>query len=318
MSSVGEKLRKARLDQGLDLSQVADQTKIGSRYLDAIEKDDRSTLPGGFFYKNWVQQYATFLALDVASIAAEVDRTVAHDAEPALPGQGKSQIIREQRIAPLDIPGMNSNNGGSRMVYPVVVLLGVVLGCSAFYAWWRNTQMTATVAEAKSEVSAPTSSGRIEPAPSSAMPVEPLAESPHGPVNSPAAGPDKPVGSPETAGSHLTPIAPDDVRIEISATQETWVSVTPDGKQVFVGILQPAEVRTLGAHDTAMIRTGNAGGLLVRLNGKSIGPIGPNGQVRTVIINKTGFQIVEPKPITPAANETGSNDRAPVAPALNQ
>ena len=86
-------------------------------------------------------------------------------------------------------------------------------------------------------------------------------------------------------------------RIEIAATEETWISVTPDGKEVFSGILEPAQVRTLGAHDTALIKIGNAGGLSVRLNGKPIGPIGPAGQVRTLIINKNGFQIVEPKPL---------------------
>jgi hypothetical protein len=92
-----------------------------------------------------------------------------------------------------------------------------------------------------------------------------------------------------------------DVQIEVSATEQTWVSITGDGKPAFSGTLQPAEIKTVAARDGARIRTGNAGGLQVRLNGKSIGPIGPAGQIRTVIINKTGFQILEPKPVAPAA-----------------
>jgi cytoskeletal protein RodZ len=310
MASVGEKLRKARLDRGLDLSQVAEQTKIGSRYLDAIERDDRSSLPGGFFYKNWVQQYAGCLSLDIAAITADVDRTVAQDVEPALPGQGKQQMIREQRIAPVDIPGANLGGAASRLLAPVAVLICVVLGCSGFYVWWRNSQNPTTVAESSN----PPQTAPAEPSasvPPSTIPVEPMVK----PASAPEASPTPPAIAPESA-TKLTPISPDDVQIEISATQATWISVTPDGKQVFAGILQPAEVRTLGAHDTALIRIGNAGGLSVRLNGKSIGPIGPAGQVRTLIINKSGFQIVEPKPAAPA-NEAPSPDRAPIAPLLD-
>jgi cytoskeleton protein RodZ len=49
MLSVGETLRRARLEQGLDLSTVAAQTKISAKYLKAIESDDRKSLPSGFF-----------------------------------------------------------------------------------------------------------------------------------------------------------------------------------------------------------------------------------------------------------------------------
>ena len=105
--------------------------------------------------------------------------------------------------------------------------------------------------------------------------------------------------SPREADRAL-PVSPQDVQIEVAATQQTWLSITPDGKQIFSGVLQPAEVRLIAAHEAATIRVGNAGGITVRLNGKSIGPIGLNGQVRTVVINKMGFQIIEPKP--PAVN----------------
>ena len=64
MFSVGEVLQRARLDQGMDLTTVATRTKIKPKYLQAIEAGDRKSLPGGFFYKSFVYEYATFLGVD--------------------------------------------------------------------------------------------------------------------------------------------------------------------------------------------------------------------------------------------------------------
>ena len=52
MFTVCEVLQRARLDQGIDLATVAARTKIKAKYLQAIEADDRKSLPGGFFYKS--------------------------------------------------------------------------------------------------------------------------------------------------------------------------------------------------------------------------------------------------------------------------
>ena len=76
MLSVGKTLKRARLEQGLDLCTVAAQTKISAKYLEAIESDDRKMLPSGFFYKSFVEQYAKSLSLDTQEIDAEVDRVL--------------------------------------------------------------------------------------------------------------------------------------------------------------------------------------------------------------------------------------------------
>ena len=74
MFTVCEVLQRARLDQGIDLATASARTKIRAKYLQAIEEDDRKSLPGGFFYKSFVHQYATFLGVDTRAIDAEIDR----------------------------------------------------------------------------------------------------------------------------------------------------------------------------------------------------------------------------------------------------
>ena len=278
MASVGEQLRAARLDQGLELTELSARTKIGPKFLAAIEADDRQTIPGGFFYRNWVGQYARALSLDAAAITSEIDRILLQEqAPPALPGQNLGSV---RDIKPARINLERRSGGGNRLMYSFALLLAVVLGCSGLYAWWHKavqaqespvekTDPVTTVAVAKTPV--PVAKAPIDVAPSASDPALKTNET-------------ATLGTPDG-----------DVQIEISATEQTWVSISGDGKTAFSGILQPAEIKTVAARDVARIRVGNAGGLQVRLNGKSIGPIGTAGQVRTVIINKSGFQILDSK-----------------------
>lgn len=275
MASVGEKLRAARLDQGLELSEVSARTKIGPKFLAAIEADDRKSIPGGFFYRSWVQQYARALSLDSAPIMAEIDQLLIAEQAPSLPGQVSGSL---SEIKPARINIERPAGGGSRLAYSVVLLVAVVLGCSGLYAWWHKAVQTQDAPVDKPAAGTP--------APIVAKQASPVATPPP-PAEQAVAKAIEPavIGSPDG-----------DVQIEISATEQTWVSISGDGKQAFSGILQPAEIKTMAARDVARIRVGNAGGLQVRLNGKPIGPIGPAGQVRTLIINKTGFQILDTKP----------------------
>lgn len=84
--------------------------------------------------------------------------------------------------------------------------------------------------------------------------------------------------------------------VKLVASEKTWVSISANGKVVFSGILQPNEVRNLAGVERARMVVGNAGGLEVLTDGKSIGPIGPPGQVRVVLITPEGPQIIRRPP----------------------
>jgi len=102
-----------------------------------------------------------------------------------------------------------------------------------------------------------------------------------------------------------TTTGPDGVNhvvLNLSATEKTWLSITSEGKQIFSGVLEPSQTKTLTAADVAKVKVGNAGGLEVRWNGKAIGPIGPRGQVRTILFTPENFQILAPPPATGPAS----------------
>jgi hypothetical protein len=86
------------------------------------------------------------------------------------------------------------------------------------------------------------------------------------------------------------------VVLKLSATERTWLSISSDGKEIFAGILQPSESKTLTGLDRATMKVGNAGGIEVRWNGKVISPLGTRGQVLTIRITPEDFEIVPPAP----------------------
>lgn len=69
--SVGQKLRQSRTEQNISLRQVADETKIGIMFLDALERDDTDSLPGDVYGKNFLRAYCRFLNLDENAMVEE-------------------------------------------------------------------------------------------------------------------------------------------------------------------------------------------------------------------------------------------------------
>jgi cytoskeletal protein RodZ len=64
MSDFGEELRRERESRGVGLETITRVTKIGSRYLRALEEEQFDALPGGVFNKNIVRGYARVVGLD--------------------------------------------------------------------------------------------------------------------------------------------------------------------------------------------------------------------------------------------------------------
>ncbi len=64
MGTLGQYLRSAREQRGIDLRDAAQQTRIGINYLKALEAEDFSRLPGEVFVRGFLKNYGKFLGLD--------------------------------------------------------------------------------------------------------------------------------------------------------------------------------------------------------------------------------------------------------------
>jgi cytoskeleton protein RodZ len=73
--SLGEQLRRAREARGVTLREVAEQTRITMRHLEAIEADNYKDLPGGIFNKSFIKSYARHVRFDEARAVELYERT---------------------------------------------------------------------------------------------------------------------------------------------------------------------------------------------------------------------------------------------------
>lgn len=58
MPTLGEELKRRREERGITLADISDSTRIGTRFLKAIESDNFSILPGGIFTRSFIRAYA--------------------------------------------------------------------------------------------------------------------------------------------------------------------------------------------------------------------------------------------------------------------
>ena len=61
---LGEKLKEAREDQNISLAQAARSLNIPFKYLEALEENRLSSIPGELYAKNFLTAYCRFLKLD--------------------------------------------------------------------------------------------------------------------------------------------------------------------------------------------------------------------------------------------------------------
>ncbi len=71
----------------------------------------------------------------------------------------------------------------------------------------------------------------------------------------------------------------------MKAKEDAWVSVVADGKSVMQRVLTLTRQKMIKAGKQIILRTGNAGGIDVSFNGRSLGAIGNENEPRTLTFN---------------------------------
>jgi len=288
MNSVGRILRSARERQSRAVAEIADELCLTQQYLRAIEEDDVKSLPGVFFYKNFVKQYAAIVGVKDSEIRAGIEALAAAVEEPVLPGAAVQHPLR-----PMDPIVADSNRryfANAKLGLSVAGLAGVLIACSVFYAWWIRPKEVVAANPRPLPVVIQTVSQNPPPA-------QPVIEV------TPAAKTQTQTQAETQMANAVDPAADgiNQVVLNVEATEKTWLSITSEGKRVFAGFLEPSQTKTLTGLDAARMTVGNAGGIAVRLNGKPIGPIGKSGQVRVVLFTPGNFEVLPlDLPATPA------------------
>ena len=289
MGAFGDKLRREREMRGITLSEISESTKISKRWLQALEDEQFEQLPGGVFNRGFVRAYARFLGINDEQAVADY---VAASNEQEPPEDKFPLEIHEKKRS--DAPPLNPKRSFVPVLLAIVALVLVVGGWTV---WVKRKPQTTTAAHQSSSSKVPAAASQAPtatPAPRqndvSSSPVVKTQATPDGSADNHAspATPAKTAESPHVSADDPKQNGP--ISVVIKAKKDSWISIVADGQTLWEGTLNASKERSIQADKELVLKTGNAAGLDVSYNGKPIGILGKEKEVRTITFNTAGLQ----------------------------
>jgi len=298
MAHLGERLRQQRVAMGVSLQHISEQTRIGVRYLEALEAGDFKQLPGAIFARSFVRQYAEIVGTDASSLESELQQIFPSE-DTFSPVDFNQSTLR----ATLQNDTLLAAEGPvwKRLPLTALSLATALVISSLLYVGWQRVVLHNETSEPAVAQQAPAAKPPVSKADPTTPPVVPAAVSTPEPAPQP-----KPTTELQAPPGNGVPGA---MAVRVVAREKTWVSIMANGRFLYSGILQPYEERTVTGVEWARVVIGNSTGVDLETDGRSIGPIGPRGSVRVVVLTAGNppriLQNID-KPPQPTESEAGT------------
>jgi cytoskeleton protein RodZ len=308
MASLGQSLREAREERNISIEEIASATKIGHRYLEALENDRLDIMPGEFFIRGIIRTYARAIGLDAeevlsryktAGLIGEPERKrhifqkTAPEPAPPLPPLPVLAPPAEPEPTPLppappapeskapEAPGLFfepfakpglSPAARKRIIAWVLRIIAILVVVGVLAVLW-SSRRPKPAQPAPVTVTPPSVVSDI--APSALQQTDPAAAASTATTDKPALepapiAPNEPPPAPAAAWKGIT--------IEFTFKDETWIEVRTDGELKIYGVFPANTTARARADAEILIQTGNAGGFTILLNGQPARPLGRTGQ----------------------------------------
>jgi cytoskeletal protein RodZ len=310
LPSFGEKLKQEREKRKITLEQISASTKIGTRMLQALEEDKFNQLPGGIFNKGFVRAYSRCVGLDEDQTVAEYLQA-SGEAPPARTEPGGLEAAGHEdreRESEQNARRLEAIADAPARQLPWGLFAAFLLVVALALSVWshrqrerarqsvRPTPTTATaplpgVAGGVAGGGASADSGAASPTSGSPANGSPATGSPTG-ESAPSVAPNT---SPDLNAAAVA-ATPGEFTVVLHAREESWVSITADGKTVPSEVLAAGDERTVRGRKEISVKTGNSGGIDFRFNGKKLDTGGTSGEVKTVTFGPGGMLPSAPAP----------------------
>jgi cytoskeleton protein RodZ len=261
VSALGEEFRSAREARSLSLSDVAERLHIRSVYLAAIEDEDWHVIGAPVYVRGFMRTYARFLGLDPEAAVARFSSAVPAGTPAATAPRPAAAAASEKRSVNRSSPSI------AAVLSIVVAVLVVAFVGYEFFQYKAGTPGAAPLADSSS---APTAAVAAAAAP---IPADSAAAAPGAGADGNVPAAIAPAASPARAAASAAKRG-----LAVRLTETSWLRVTVDGKVVLEGTL-PAGAAKSFSGKVADVRVGNAGGVRIAVNGRTMGPLGGSGDV---------------------------------------
>lgn len=261
MKEIGELLRNARESKGINIQEAQEATKIRSKYLLAIEDGDFGVLPPGEVYlRGFIRTYAEYLGLDPSEVIERYDVIKAREeAEARRKSEEKTEKPRPKPVIKF---GVNLVRVWKPLLGFVAAIVGISVVATIYLGHRSSVEKDISVNGGAGTVVEEEAKGSSSTSTLASTPIEGKEPTTAGTAEPPASG--------SVAASHS---------IAIEVTERSWIRIMADGKVSVERIFNPGETATFPYEKELVIRVGNAAGVILTVDGNSIGVLGDPGQV---------------------------------------
>ena len=244
--TVGYELNKARERKKKDLEKIAAQLRIRPRYLEALEQSKYMDFPGQAYAFGFLRTYSDFLGLNTEELVIRYRQERAF----IKPEKLEMPIPQKQELLPY----------AKHLLWSILII-------ALIWAFWYFITYS-----------------QIKEAPltgiqQNAITLKSKEQSEKKDIL-PKSGSDKkePVKIEEKQSQK------EESRIKIVANQDVWVEISQNDSLVYSKTMKKSESYDVPAKsDNMFLKTGNAAGIDVFVDGKKIKSLGPSGSVRSKI-----------------------------------
>ena len=297
MPSFGEKLKQEREKRKISLEQISSSTKIGTRMLQALEEDKFNQLPGGIFNKGFVRAYSRCVGLDEDQTVAEYLQA-SGDAPPPrteIGGYEDGERKNEARENEQNVRRLEAISDAPARPLPWGLFAALLLVVALALSFWSHRERERTrqaVRPTPTTGTAPSSSAAGGAASGGANPDigarSPTAASPTNIAPTGGSAPSAAPNAPTDLSAAAPAATPGEFTVVIHAREESWVTITADGKTLSSELLAAGSERSVQGRKEIIVRAGNSGGIDFRFNGNKLDTGGTPGEVTTVTFGPGG------------------------------
>ncbi|MBC2026102.1 helix-turn-helix domain-containing protein [Listeria welshimeri] len=157
MTELGDKLKQARREKGLSLDDLQQITKIQKRYLVAIEEGNYAVMPGKFYARAFIKQYAEAVGLDSATLFDEFESEVPDTPQQEVVNNEPTRVQSKRNPMPAQSVGnqTNSRNRFFDILPKILIALFIVFILFIIWFFLLNKQDNSTE-KVKTDTSNPT------------------------------------------------------------------------------------------------------------------------------------------------------------------
>ena len=287
LDEFSEELRSAREKSGITLKQIAQQSRIDLKYIEAIDRGEFDFLPE-LYVKAFIKQYAKIVDLDEEEIIAKYEsakkgKTVEEEGsnqeeesglQKSVPDEKKAKVKHvshasyknhddsfqdTEKAEPANFLELLLSN--KILLITTIAVIAVVLFIIIYFLFLKSNPNIVVAEKSYDEIRKENMQRYIN----------------EGNVNFPEE---------KTTVDSLT--------LEIQAVDSAWFYIRVDNSEILDFVLYPYSKRTLKALTGFRMTIGNSGDTRLKLDNKSLHLAGKKKEVRYVYIDKNGLKYLKP------------------------